>query len=132
MSLETYTPIPRTCTVNGETVQVYPLKVRQFAEFSKYAKTLFQVFDGSDWFTIIEEHLGDVVKALSIATDKPQTLFDEATILELIEAIAVVVEVNTDFFNHLPGITQRILGRLTHGGISSQPSEIAGSPIASA
>lgn len=103
---------PRTVKFRGADVAVRPLKVGAIPAVTRALRGLDMAGD-IDVLDLVAEHGDKVAEAVAAATGIPVAEINDADLDEFAELVAVVVEVNTDFFvrrvaPRIQGITERL------------------------
>lgn len=109
-SLATLFPQPERLAVAGETVEVWPLRVRQLAPF---AAAMAPVLEGYEqvrqglsghepepawWAGLVCDYAPALIPALAVALDRPEPWIGELFLDDLTRVAVVVFRVNADFF----------------------------------
>ena len=116
-------PQPERVTVAGETVEVWPLRVRQLGPFAAAVAPVLEGYaqvratltasepfdsahgepDGAWWAALIRDYAPALIPALAVALDRPAAWVGELFLDDLTRLAVVVFRVNADFF------TQRMM-----------------------
>lgn len=127
-------PEPHILTISTEEITVSPLKFGQFGAFARTIKPVIGSInelletDTSDTHfamqiaELLANHSEDVLKAVAIAIDKPESWVSDLDMAQAIELVQAVIEVNMDFFGQrlVPHFNQAIqhLGTRLGGSMS--------------
>lgn len=92
-------PVPTSIVIGGESLELTPLKVGEVPAFARAVQPVAASLSASnDWLALLAEHGEAVIKAVAIASRRPN---EWVTGLELDDAVRLseaVFEVNADFF----------------------------------
>lgn len=108
--IDTVIPQPTVLEIKGEQINVFPLKVKQIPQVTKYLKAIGAYVDITgediDILEVLSKTPDDAMGLLSVALDRPLEWVGELDLHEMSRAISVLIEVNSDFFIQavLPGI----------------------------
>lgn len=114
----------------GETLILKPLKVGQIPAFLRAIGPVLQQLRGEaiDWLAVFGDHGESLLKAIAIATAKPQAWVDALDADEALALAAKVIEINADFFTRtvlprLNGLFARVGDQLSKAApVGSTPS----------
>ena len=101
--LDTLVPPEFELSLNGETLQLSPLRVGQMPAFLRILAPIMKDLtqDQIDWLELFGERGDDLLSAVAIAINKPRNWVDELAADEAILLAAKVIEVNADFFTKM-------------------------------
>lgn len=109
-------PAQSEVSINGETLTITPIKVKELAAFTRAISPMVGVFQmaGASHKILPElllEHTDDFIQAVAVATRKPIEWVNELEVDELMTLAAAVIEVNADFFmtRVLPSMSSGLL-----------------------
>ena len=111
-------PVFKTVIVGGTEVEIRHVKVGKVSAITEIIGPLIPLFTQAGGLkggfsapniaSLVMTHTKDVVRLVSIVTDKPEKWVNELDIDELITLVTDIVEVNLDFFIQrvLPSVLQ--------------------------
>ncbi len=118
-------------SAGGETIILKPLKVGQTPAFLRAIGPVLQQLRGEaiDWLSLFGDHGESLLKAVAIATAKPQAWVDGLDADEALALAAKLIEINADFFTRtvlarLNDLFVQVGDRLTAAPAGSMPSSV--------
>ncbi|MDP2431462.1 MAG: hypothetical protein Q8O33_05475 [Pseudomonadota bacterium] len=114
MTLDTFVPEPAVIEIDGEPVEITPLKIGELPVFIRAIRPFAQhLTQDVDWLALFGERGEDLVSALAVAVRKPPEWVAARELDEAIRLSEAVFEVNADFFiQRLAPILARVATRV--------------------
>lgn len=104
--LEALQPNQIEVKVGGETIVVKPFKFKQLLQALRYLSEMTEnmgFMDELGIFRLIAAHPEQVMGLIKLATDKPDSFFDDLEAEEGVDIALAVWKVNSDFFSQKLG-----------------------------
>lgn len=127
-------PVPVKLS-DGQAVEVWPLRARQFAPFAAAAEPLMDEYEyflqagdaaggPAYWRALVQRRADDVIAALAVALELPAERIGDLFLDDLLALAAKVIEVNLDFLSQrvTPMAAQAMGGLAALGRTSSTNS----------
>lgn len=108
--LDALIPQVEALDIDGQQIEVRPLRVRQLSAFARAVGPLLDEYEAvrqhggieamaaEDWRSLIQDRADDVIAALAVALEKPPAWVGDLYLDGLMRLVASVVRVNADFF----------------------------------
>lgn len=102
MDAQTFTalpPVPETLIIDGETLDITPLRVGELPAFARAVRPLAgKLGPDPDWLRLLSEEGKAVILALAIACRRPPDGVSSLALDEAVRLAEALFEVNADFF----------------------------------
>jgi hypothetical protein len=105
--LETFAPAPRVLTIAGDEVELWPLRLRDYARFVRAITPAMGQLMAGDLMGALVEHEDSVIEAVSVGSKIRREDLEDLGMDEIVRLGSAVIEVNADFFLRrvLPEVT---------------------------
>jgi len=119
--------------VAGETVEVWPLRVRQLAPFAAAMAPVLEAYEHvrralpeepepAWWAGLVRDYAPALIPALAVALDRPAAWVGELFLDDLTRLAVVVFRVNADFFvQRMMPLTETTLAQYLPGTPGPRP-----------
>lgn len=120
--------------IDGQQIEVRPLRVRQLSAFARAVGPLLDAYEAvrqhggiegmaaEDWRSLIQDRADDVIAALAVALEKPPAWVGDLYLDGLMRLVVSVLRVNADFF------AQRMMPVAMEAMVGRSPSTASSAP----